>query len=359
MVKKKLNIALVGCGRISKSHIKAIIQVDSQARLIAICDENKERVIETENFFIEQLKINKLDFKKPKLFNAFEELLKEHKNNFIKIDLIILATPSGMHPIQTIAAAKSKINVCTEKPMALNYYDGLKMCQACDENKVKLFVVKQNRLNPTLIDLKEKVNNKMFGNIALIELNVFWQRPQSYYDQDRWRGTKKLDGGALMNQASHYVDLLEWIGGPVKSINAKIATISRKIETEDTAVLILKWENGALGTMAVTMLTYPKNIEGSITIIGDKGSAKVGGVALNKYEYYHFQEELNSDEMENINYEPKNVYGSGHYKYYENMINSLQNNEVPICNGLSGLSSIKIINAAYKSHETNRTINLN
>ena len=161
-----------------------------------------------------------------------------------------------------------------------------------------------------------------------------------------------------MNQASHYVDLLEWIGGPLESLSAKIATISRNIEAEDTAVLNLKWRNGALGTMAVTMLTYPKNIEGSITIIGDKGSAKVGGVALNKYEYFHFENDINSEEIIKANYEPKNVYGYGHYKYYENMINSLKNIESPICDGKSGLSSIKIINAAYKSNKENKVINL-
>ena len=242
--------------------------------------------------------------------------------------------------------------------MAINYQDGLKMCEVCKENGVKLFVVKQNRLNDTLIDLKNKVKTNMFGKIALIELNVFWQRPQSYYDNDSWRGTLKLDGGALMNQASHYVDLLEWIGGPLESLSAKIATISRNIEAEDTAVLNLKWLNGALGTMAVTMLTYPKNIEGSITIIGDKGSAKIGGVALNKYEYFHFEEKINPEEILKANYEPKNVYGSGHYKYYENMINSLKNIEKPICDGESGLSSIKIINAAYKSNKENKVINL-
>ena len=358
MKRDKLNIALVGCGRISKSHLKAINKLKSECNLIAICDENEERLHSTNQFFTKDLNSDDYNLTIPSLFQNFELLLNHHKKKLIEIDLLVLATPSGLHPYQTIAAAKQKINVCTEKPMAINYKDGLKMCEVCKANDVKLFVVKQNRLNETLIDLKNKVNNNMFGKIALIELNVFWQRPQSYYDNDSWRGTLKLDGGALMNQASHYVDLLEWIGGPLESLSAKIATISRNIEAEDTAVLNLKWLNGALGTMAVTMLTYPKNIEGSITIIGDKGSAKIGGVALNKYEYFHFEEKTNPEEILKANYEPKNVYGSGHYKYYENMINSLKNIEKPICDGESGLSSIKIINAAYKSNKENKVINL-
>ena len=358
MKRDKLNIALVGCGRISKSHLQAINKLKNECNLIAICDENKGRLESTNDFYTKDLNSDNFNFKRPFLFQNFQSLLNYHKKELIDIDLIVLATPSGLHPSQTIAAAKQNINICTEKPMAINYKDALEMCEVCKKNGVKLFVVKQNRLNETLIDLKNKVEANMFGKIALIELNVFWQRPQSYYDNDSWRGTLKLDGGALMNQASHYVDLLEWIGGPLESLNAKIATISRNIEAEDTAVLALKWQNGALGTMAVTMLTYPKNIEGSITIIGDKGSAKVGGVALNKYEYFHFEEEINIETMKKANYEPKNVYGSGHYKYYENMIGSLKNIEKPICDGESGLSSIKIINAAYKSHKENQVIKL-
>ena len=190
-----------------------------------------------------------------------------------------------MHCEQTIEAAKSNINICTEKPMALNVKDCMKMIRICKEKNVRLFVVKQNRLNTTLQDLKRKIENGMFGKIGIISLNVFWHRPQSYYDQADWRGTSKFDGGALMNQASHYVDLLEWLIGPIESVSSFVNTISRKIDVEDTAVLNLKWIEGMLGTMSITMISYPKNIEGSITIIGDQGSAKVGGEALNKYEF--------------------------------------------------------------------------
>ena len=242
--------------------------------------------------------------------------------------------------------------------MALNVKDGLKMINKCQKNDVKLFVVKQNRFNPTLIDLRKKIKQKKFGKIGIVALNVFWHRPQSYYDQDNWRGTEELDGGALMNQAIHYVDLLEWMIGPIKSLSASIATISREIESEDTAVLNLKWLDGTLGSMAVTMITFPKNIEGSITIIGDQGSAKVGGEALNKYEFFYFNDNVNEEEITKSNYIIKNVYGSGHYEYYKNMLDVLIDKKEPICDGESGLSSVKIINAAYLSSKSGKEISL-
>ena len=352
-------IALVGCGRISKSHIKSIIANFKRCELYAICDSDSDKLNLALKLIKDELQRYKLNINLPKIFLSYDELLNIHSENNIKIDLIVLATPSGYHAKQTFKAAQVGINVCTEKPMALNLKDAEDMVAACKKNKVHLFEVKQNRLNPTLQDLKKNIKNNIFGNIALITMNVFWQRPQEYYDQDDWRGTKKFDGGALMNQAIHYVDLIEWLGGPLKYINAFTATIKRKIETEDTAVLNMQWENGTLGTMSITMLTYPKNIEGSITIIGDRGSAKVGGVALNKYEFFHFEDQVNKDDIINKNYEPINVYGEGHLKYYQNMLDVLEGKDNPICSGENGLSSIKIICSAYESNSLKKTIQIN
>ena len=162
-----------------------------------------------------------------------------------------------------------------------------------------------------------------------------------------------------MNQASHYVDLLEWIIGPIKSVSCKLATISRDIESEDTAVLNLKWDQGMLGSMAVTMITFPKNIEGSITVIGDNASAKVGGEALNKYEFYYSDEMQDENYTKNLSYEIKNIYGSGHFDYYKSMLDSLINDLPAICDGQSGLSSIKIICAAYLSSKNGKEVKLN
>ena len=352
----KINIAIIGCGRISQKHILAIVKENKRCNLTAICDNSNNKLEKTFSLYKEALKNNNISFKSLEKFSSYKDLINAHDNNRVTIDLVVLATPSGLHPKQTIIAAKSGINVCTEKPMAINIYDAEKMIRTCKEYKVKLFVVKQNRLNPTLQVLKKKIEENRFGNIGIVDVNVFWHRPQSYYDQDKWRGTWELDGGALLNQASHYVDLLEWLIGPLEGIYAMISTISRKIEVEDTAVLQLKWRNGALGSMSVTMITYPKNIEGSITIIGDKGSAKVGGIAVNEFEYAFFENDLEGENLKDFNYSIDSVYGFGHNAFYENMLDNLIEEKPPICDGLSGLSSIKVINAAYESARNNKFI---
>ena len=238
--KTKIRIGLVGCGRIIQNHIKAIILNSSRAEIIAICDENEDNLERTRVFIEEKFLESNVEKKNIFLFRNYAELISSKEK--LKLDLIVLATPSGLHSEQTILAAKAGINVCTEKPMAIKWQDGLDMTEACKKEGVKLFVVKQNRFNTTLKLVREQIKNGSFGKIALITINVFWHRPQSYYDQDSWRGKWDLDGGALMNQASHYIDLIDWLIGPVESINASIATIGRDIEAEDTAVLKIKWK---------------------------------------------------------------------------------------------------------------------
>ena len=353
----KIKIAIVGCGRISKKHITAIIKEYNRCELVALCDMDENSIDNISNFYKQNLEKNKLVFKNLKRYLTYEELINSHLKSKLSIDLIVLATPSGLHPMQTIIAANAGINICTEKPMALTMADAEEMIEICERFKVKLFVVKQNRLNPTLQALKKKVDEKKFGRIGIVDVNVFWQRPQSYYDQDEWRGTVKLDGGALLNQASHYIDLLEWIVGPIEGLFASVSTISRKIEVEDTAVLQFKWKNGALGSMSVTMITYPKNIEGSISIIGDKGSAKVGGIAVNEFEYSFFEND-DKENLQEYNYKPDSVYGFGHYLYYKNMLDNLIDDKEAICNGESGLASIRLIDAAYKSAKEQKFIKL-
>jgi len=199
-----------------------------------------------------------------------------------------------------------------------------------------------------------------FGQLAMVCINVFWQRPQSYYDQDSWRGTLDLDGGALMNQASHYIDLLEWLVGPVDTLTASIATLGRNIEAEDTAAMHLQWKNGALGTMAVTMLTYPKNLEGSITILGETGTVKIGGPAVNKIDYWCFADTNSDDDLvDSASYETTSVYGFGHPLYYDDMLLTLTNEKhMPMCDGEEGLKSLELLIAAYKSSENKQSIKL-
>lgn len=357
--KKLIKVALIGCGRISKNHIKSIFLFPELCELRAICDCDPKRIDEAKLLIDDHIKDNPNSFEKIKEYDLEEELFNDIKNKKINIDLIVLATPSGFHSRQVISAAKAGVHVCTEKPMATKWKDGLKMLEACKKNKVNLFVVKQNRFNKTIDLVRKQILNGRFGRIGLVTVNVFWQRPQSYYDQDNWRGTLELDGGALMNQASHYVDLLEWMIGPVESINASIATIARDIEAEDTAALKIKWRNGALGTMSVTMIAYPHNLEGSITILGEKGSVKIGGKAVNKIELWEFKDPHQDDELvRNASYETSNVYGFGHPFFYENMLKSMKGECEPICTGDEGLKSLQLLIAAYHSAKLEKDIKL-
>ena len=354
-----IKIALIGCGRISKNHLKSIFLYPKLCQLIAICDCDLEKINDAKELIKSFSKDYQSPIKEIKEYELEKELFEDIKNKKIDIDLVVLATPSGFHSRQTIAAADAKVNICTEKPMATKWEDGLKMVEICKKNNVQLFVVKQNRFNKTIELVKKQIIGGRFGKLGLITVNVFWQRPQKYYDQDDWRGTLDLDGGALMNQASHYVDLLEWMIGPVENINASIATIARNIEAEDTAVIKIKWKNGALGTMAVTMIAYPNNLEGSITILGENGSVKIGGKAVNKIELWEFKDSHKDDQLVNsASYETTNVYGFGHPIYYENMLKSLKGECKPICTGDEGLKSLQLITAAYQSSKLEKDIQL-
>ncbi len=338
---RKIRIAVVGCGRISKNHFGAIETHNEHVELVSVCDIDSDVL----KHHTEQYKV--------KGYRSIEEMLKQEK-----LDLVALCTPSGIHPEQTVLAAKYDVHVMTEKPMATRWQDGVRMVRACDDANVRLFVVKQNRRNATLQLLKRAIDEKRFGKLHMVQINVFWTRPQEYYDQAAWRGTWEFDGGAFMNQASHYVDLLDWMIGPVEKIQAMTST-TRDIEVEDTGVMNIRWRNGALGSMSVTMLTYPKNYEGSITILGDKGTVRIGGVAVNEIQHWEFDEPCDYDkQIQDANYQTKSVYGFGHPLYYNNVIDVMTGKEKPETCGREGLASLEILIAAYLSARDGRTISL-
>jgi len=338
---RKIRIAIVGCGRISKNHFGSIEKHADSLELAAICEVNQA----VREEYMSRYQV-------PGYADLAEMLQKE------SIDLVALCTPSGIHPEQAVVAAQHNVHVMTEKPMATRWQDGVRMVRACDDAGVRLFVVKQNRRNTTLQLLKRAIEEKRFGKIHMVHLNVFWCRPQSYYDQGKWRGTWEFDGGAFMNQASHYVDLLDWLIGPVEKVQAMMST-TRDIEVEDTGVLNVKWRSGALGSMSVTMLAYPKNLEGSITILGEKGSVRVGGVAVNDIQLWEFDEPKEYDsEIQQANYETTSVYGFGHPLYYKNVIDTLRGEAEPETDGREGLKSLELLIAAYLSARDGRTVSL-
>jgi UDP-N-acetyl-2-amino-2-deoxyglucuronate dehydrogenase len=224
------------------------------------------------------------------------------------------------------------------------------MVRACRDAGVKLFVVKQNRLNATMQLLKKAVDEGRFGRIYMVNVNVFWTRPQSYYDEAPWRGRWDLDGGAFMNQASHYVDMVDWLVGPVDNVHAYTATLARDIEAEDTGVMSLRLRAGGLASINVTMLAQGKNFEGSITILGERGTVRIGGVAVNEIQHWQFDEpQPGDDAAKGANYATPSVYGHGHPLYYANVIDTLQGRAHAEVDGYEGLRSLEVVIAAYRS----------
>ncbi len=339
---RKIRVAIVGCGRISKNHFNSIQVHEDELELIAICDNN----VDTMKDHLERYSVPG--------YLYIEEMLQKEKP-----DLVVLCTPSGLHSDQAQLAARYGVNVMTEKPMATRWHDGKNMVKACDEAGVHLFVVKQNRRNATLQLLKNAVEKERFGRIYMVNINVFWTRPQDYYNSSKWRGTWEFDGGAFMNQASHYVDLLDWIIGPIESVQAYTATLARNIEVEDSGVASIKWRSGALGSMNVTMLTYPKNLEGSITILGEKGSVKIGGIAVNEIQHWEFTDiHPDDDKVKSANYETTSVYGFGHPLYYKNVIDVLRGRAEPETDGREGLRSLEVLIATYLSARDGKRVSL-
>jgi UDP-N-acetyl-2-amino-2-deoxyglucuronate dehydrogenase len=330
---RPVRFAVVGCGRIAANHFAALRSHGDRVELAGVCDTDAAALARATHLT------------GAPGFNDLSALLAG-----TDADIVVLATPSGLHPEQAVRAAQAGRHVMTEKPMATRWEDGIRMVQACDTAGVRLFVVKQNRHNATLKLLKRAVEKGRFGRIYLVAINVFWTRPQSYYDAAPWRGTWELDGGAFMNQASHYVDLLGWLIGPVESVHAYTATLARAIEAEDTGVANIRWRSGALGTVSVTMLTWPRNLEGSITIIGEKGAARVGGVAVNEIQHWEFAESHEDDaRVKEASYATASVYGPGHPTYYDNVIRVLRGEAEPETDGREGLKSLELLVAFYRS----------
>ena len=339
---RKITIGVVGCGRISKSHFNAIAVHSDSLELVAVCDIDEAVLRDhAERHAVPG-------------FAKLEDMLTEAKP-----DLVAICTPSGLHSQQTMLSARHRVNVITEKPMATTWADAKRMVAECEKAGVRLFVVKQNRRNATLQLLHRAIDKGRFGRIYMVTVNVFWTRPQEYYDSASWRGTWELDGGAFMNQASHYVDLLTWLIGPIESVHAFTGTLARNIEVEDTGVLSVRWRSGALGSVNVTMLTYPKNMEGSITIIGEKATVRVGGVAVNEIQHWEFAEPEDGDAtIAEASYKTTSVYGFGHPLYYENVIAVLRGEAEPDTDGREGLRSLETLIGAYRSARHGKRVSL-
>jgi predicted dehydrogenase len=339
-----IRFGLLGCGRIAKRHSELLGGGHIEgACLTAVCDPIHARAdaIATR-------------FNVPAHYDIGDFLARKD------LDAIAVLTPSGMHAAHAIACARSGRHVVVEKPMALRLQDADEMIRACDEAGVKMFVVKQNRFNLPVVKAREALEAGRFGRLILGTVRVRWCRDQAYYDQDAWRGTWALDGGVLSNQASHHIDMLEWFFGDVISVHARAITALVDIETEDTAVATLKFRSGALGIIEATTAVRPSDLEGSLSILGEKGTVEIAGFAVNQIRHWRFARELASDRdvIEKFSVNPPNVYGFGHQAYYQHVIECLTSQRAALVDGLEGRKSLELISALYESIETGAEVPL-
>lgn len=339
-----LNVVLVGCGRISVRHAQLLGSGQiSGARLAAVCD-------------ILRTKAERLgtEYDVP-YFTDMHEMME-----VLKPDVAVVLTESGNHARHVLDLVQYGAHIMVEKPMALRLSDADAMIEACDAAGIKLFVVKQNRFNVPVRKLREAIEKRRFGKLVMGTVRVRWCRPQEYYDQDPWRGTWALDGGVLTNQASHHIDLLEWMMGSVDSVFAMSRTALVDIEAEDTAAVVLRFSNGALGIIEATTATRPKDLEGSISILGEKGTVEIGGFAVNQMKVWNFVESEEGDDevLTTHSVNPPNVYGFGHKEYYDHVVSSIRAGGANLVDGLQGRRSLELISAIYESVEAGRKVDL-
>ena len=339
-----IRFGLLGCGRIARRHSDLLGGNHIEgAKLIAVCDPIRARA-----------DVIASKFAVPAHYDIDDFLARKD------IDAVSVLTPSGLHPQHVIACAKAGKQVVVEKPMALRLSDADDMIRACDQAGVKLFIVKQNRFNVPVVKARGALEAGRFGKLILGTVRVRWCRDQAYYDQDAWRGTWAYDGGVLSNQASHHVDMLEWFFGDVVSVHARATTALAKIETEDTAVATLKFRNGALGIIEATTAARPTDLEGSLSILGEKGMVEIAGFAVNQIRHWRFVDETAADRevIEKFSVNPPDVYGFGHQAYYRHVVDCLTNQHAALVDGLEGRKSLELITALYESIETGQEVAL-
>ncbi|MDE2184674.1 MAG: Gfo/Idh/MocA family oxidoreductase [Alphaproteobacteria bacterium] len=339
-----LSFGLVGCGRIAKRHSELLGAGQiAGARLGAVCDVVPERAqIVAQKFGVPW-------------FTDLHAMMKA-----VSLDAVSVLTPSGAHAQNVIELAPYRKHIVVEKPMALRLEDADAMTAVCARYGVKLFVVKQNRFNVPVVKLREALDAGRFTKLILGTVRVRWCRTQAYYDQDAWRGTWEHDGGVLANQASHHVDLLEWMMGDVESVSARAITALAKIETEDTAIATLKFTSGALGLVEATTAARPKDLEGSISVLGETGTVEIGGFAVNELKVWNFADKQPEDDVMLTKYSvnPPNVYGFGHQSYYNHVVDCIKTNVKQLVDGVEGRRSLELITAIYESIESGQEVRL-
>lgn len=338
----KIRFALVGCGRISGKHVAAIQSFSERAEIVSVCDTQPSRAFD-------------LAQKIGSAVTAYSDLKTMLTSEVL--DVACILTPSGNHAESVLTCKDYVKNIVVEKPMALRLRDADQIIRECKVVNTRLFVVKQNRYNPPVVLLKKAIQEGRFGRLLVGTVRVRWARSEDYYLQAAWRGTWAQDGGVFSNQASHHVDLLTWLMGPSVSVFAKTSRFLAPIEAEDTGIALLKFKSGALGVIEATTCARPKDLEGSISILGENGVVEIAGFAVNQVRTWQFKDTQPSDEaVFASSTQPSDVYGFGHQAYYEDVLASIEGNVAPVVDGISGRTSLELISAIYESAESSKEI---
>lgn len=343
----KLRFAIIGCGRISYKHVEALLQNSDEAVLVSVCDIIETNADAKKKEYETKINDNSITVN---VYTDYKEMLEKET-----IDVVTIATESGYHPEIAIYCMNRGIHVIVEKPMALSIEDADKMIESAKKNNVKLCVSHQNRFNAPIQKLRTAVEDDRFGKLVNGTARILWNRNMGYYEQAPWRGTWELDGGTLMNQCIHNIDLLQWMmGGDIDTVYSLSDTYLRDIEAEDFGAILIRFKNGAVGIVEGSACVYPKNLEETLSIFGEKGTVAIGGLAVNKIETWRFGDGLDSeaDILAAQEGDPDTVYGFGHTPLFKDMIDAINNNKEPLISGEEGKKGMSIILAAYKSRLT-------
>lgn len=337
----KLKFAIIGCGRISYKHVEALINNREEADLVAVCDIVKDKAAERKKQYENAIEDNA----DVKVYSDYIQMLGKED-----IDVVAICTESGYHAKHAIDCLNKGKHVLVEKPMALSIKDADEMIRIAKEKSLKLGVSHQNRFNPPIQRLRRAIEEGRFGKLINGTARILWTRDNNYYKQATWRGTKALDGGTLMNQCIHNIDLLQWMmNSEIERVYCERGTFLRDIEMEDFGAILIRFKNGAIGIVEGSACVYPKNLEETLSIFGEKGTVVIGGLAVNEIKVWQFE-----DEKDNLDLETSkevavdSVYGHGHIPLYKNFIDAINNDTEPLINGEEGKKAMSIVLKAYE-----------
>ena len=343
-----LNFAIVGCGRIANKIVDGIVSNSKKAKLVAICDILEDKMDQIEKRYIEKTNIKNEIVKN----SNYKELLGK-----VKVDVVIVSTESGYHEEIGLYFLENKVNVIIEKPIAMSIQGAQKLVDKAKEKKLKLAACHQNRFNYPIQLLKKAIQENRLGKIFNGMARILWTRDDNYYLQAPWRGTWALDGGTLMNQCIHNIDLINWMmDDEIDTVYSQTSNYIRNIEAEDYGVIIIRYKSGKIATIEGSAIIYPKNLEETLTITGEKGTVVIGGMAVNKINTWRVAGDNEEEHLSVDCGDPNSVYGYGHEALYKDFIEAIEENREPLVNGLAGLNAVKIILAAYKSQKTGQAI---